>query len=129
MKAVKRITLVVALLALTAGAASTASAQNRAYFFDPSGGASSSVRFLGLTCTVIPGYGYRVNSAWDRTVGQRIGFESGDIIVSINGRRLSYAGAHRAALQQAQWNGGSFSFAVQDVRTGRVLYRRGNLYQ
>ena len=129
MKAVKRITLVVALLALTAGAASTASAQNRVYFFDPSGGGSSSVRFLGLTCTVIPGYGYRVNSAWDRTVGQRIGFESGDVILSINGQPLSYAGAHQSALQPAYWSGGWFSFAVQDVRTGGVLYRQGNIHQ
>jgi len=128
MKAVKRITLVVALLALTAGAASTASAQQR-YYFNPSGGGVSSVRFLGLTCTAIPGYGYRVNSVWDRTTGQRIGFESGDVILSINGQPLSYAGAHQSALQPAYWNGGWFSFAVQDVRTGRVLYRQGNLYQ
>ena len=128
MKAVKRITLVVALLALTAGAASTASAQQR-YYFNPSGGGMSSVRLLGLSCTAIPGYGYRVNSAWYGSVGQRIGFESGDVILSINGQPLSYAGAHQSALQSAQWNGGWFSFAVQDVRTGRVLYRQGNLYQ
>jgi S1-C subfamily serine protease len=128
MKSVKRIVLVVSLLALTA-AASTASAQTRIYRFDPSGGGSRNVQFLGLRCTVIPGYGYRVNTAWHRTVGQRIGFESGDVILSINGRPLTYAGAHQSALQQAYWNGGWFSFAVQDIRTGRVLYRRANLYQ
>jgi len=129
MNAAKRITLVVALLALTAGAASTASAQQRYYFNPPGGGGAQSLSQLGLTYTAIPGYGYRVNYTWYPSVGQRIGFESGDVILSINGRRLSYAGAHRAPLQQAQWNGGSFSFAVQDVRTGRVLYRQGNLYQ
>ncbi len=84
---------------------------------------------LGLTYTLIPGYGYRVEYTWYPSVGARIGFEPGDVILSINGRRLSYAGAHRCALQQAHWNGGWFSFAVQDVRTGRVLYRYGNLHR
>ncbi len=128
MKSVKRIALVVSLLALTA-AASTASAQSHAYRFNPSGGGSQNVQFLGLRCTVIPGYGYRVNTAWSRTVGERIGFESGDVILSINGQPLSYAGAHQAPLQQAHWSGGWFSFAVQDIRTGRVLYRQANLHQ
>jgi len=128
MKAVKRITLVVVLLALTAGAASTASAQQR-YYFNPSGGGSHSLSELGLTYTAIPGYGYRVNYTWYPSVGQRIGFESGDVILSINGQPLTYAGAHRSALQQAHWNGGWFSFAVRDIRTGRVLYRQGNLHQ
>jgi S1-C subfamily serine protease len=128
MKAAKRIALVVALLALTAGA-STAVAQGQVFFFSPSGGGSRSLPELGLSYSLIPGYGYQVDYTWYPSVGQRIGFEPGDVILSINGRRLSYAGAHRAALQQAYWNGGWFSFAVRDVRTGRVLYRQGNLYQ
>ena len=128
MNAAKRITLVVALLALTVGA-STAVAQGPRFGFAPPVGGTANIPELGLKCTLIPGYGYRVNSAWYASVGDRIGFESGDVILSINGQPLTYAGAHQAALQQAQWNGGWFSFAVQDVRTGRVLYRQGNLYQ
>ena len=128
MRAVQRTTLTLALL-LTLAAGSTALADRPVFRFAPPYGGSHGESTLGINYTVFPGYGYRVNYTYYPSLAQRIGFERGDVILSINGRRLSYAGAHRAALQQAQWNGGRFSFAVQDVRTGRVLYRQGNLYQ
>jgi S1-C subfamily serine protease len=129
MNATRRIALVVALLVVTA-AASTALAEPRpAFFFDPDGGAgvSRSLPELGLTYRTIPGYGYRVQYTWYPSLAGRIGFEAGDVILSINGQRLSYTGAHQMPLAQAQWNGGWFWFAVQDVRTGSVITRWANL--
>lgn len=129
MNATKRIALVVALLVVTAAASTALAAPRPAFFFAPggSGSVSHSLPELGLTYRTIPGYGYRVQYTWLPSLAGRIGFERGDVILSINGQRLSHSGAHQMPLAQAQWNGGWFWFAVQDVRTGRVITRWANL--
>ncbi len=128
MRAVKRTTLTLALL-VTLAAGSTALADRPVFRFAPSYGGSHGESTLGLNYTVIPGYGYRVNYTYYPSLAQRIGFERGDVILSINGWRLSSAGAHEPGFRQATCWGGWFQFSVRDVRTGRVITRWANLYR
>ena len=127
MRAVQRTTLTLALL-LTLAAGSTALADRPVFRFAPPCGGSHSESTLGINYTVIPGYGYRVNYTYYPSLAQRIGFERGDVILSINGWRLSSAGAHEPGFRQATCWSGWFRYSVRDVRTGRVITRWANLY-
>ncbi len=82
---------------------------------------------LGFNYTLIPGFGYRVDCVWLGSAASLIGLEPGDIVRSINGFPLTYDGAHTWPLQQAAYRGGWVLLGIRDVRTGRLLYRWGNL--
>jgi hypothetical protein len=127
MSAVKRTTLTLALL-VTLGAGSAAFADHPVFRFAPPYGRSHGESTLGINYTVIPGYGYRVNYTYYPSLAQRIGFERGDVILSINGWRLSSAGAHEPGFRQATCRSGWFYYSVRDVRSGRVITRWANLY-
>jgi len=83
---------------------------------------------LGINYTVIPCHGYRVNYVVWGTPAARMGLEPGDVVLSINGTRLTYNGAHTYALSRAVHTGGWVTLRIRDVRTGWVVTRSGNLF-
>ena len=128
----RKTALMGALLVVAMAAASTARA-DAPVFLDPSSGGAlgNPIVFestLGISYQLIPGYGYEVVRCAHGSRAQRIGFEPGDIILSIDGWRLSHHGGHEPGFRQAVCDGGWFWFAVRDVRTGRVISRWANLY-
>jgi hypothetical protein len=53
-----------------------------------------------------------------------MGLERGDILLRMNGHRLSYHGSWNDALREAMWNhGGWVRLTIRDVRTGRTVHR------
>jgi predicted metalloprotease with PDZ domain len=69
------------------------------------------------------GFGERVlNVRWGSRA-QGLGLEPGDVILSLNGYRLSYPGSWSDALAQALYDGNYVRLKVRDVRTGNIRFR------
>jgi len=83
---------------------------------------------LGYRYRVIRGCGFLVVRVWAGTPAAHIGLEVGDVVLSINGYPLTYLGADVPARIQAARGDGWLTLAIQDVRTGRVMYRTTNLF-
>ena len=82
---------------------------------------------IGFQYRAIPGFGYRIVGVFPGSPAERMGLEIGDLVLAINGHPLSYHGAHVAALMQSATRGGVVTLRVQDIRTGAVTVRSGNL--
>jgi hypothetical protein len=78
---------------------------------------------FGFSSSTIYGYGERIVSVRPFGRAARLGLEPGDVILSLNGYRLTYTGSWNDALSQAVSNGGYVRLAVRDVRSGRVHWR------
>ena len=83
---------------------------------------------LGFSSYLSPGYGEVVTHVRYGSQAQGIGLERGDVILSLNGYRLTYHGAWQNALRQAMANGGRVHLAIRDVRTGCTVHRTLDLY-
>jgi hypothetical protein len=71
------------------------------------------------------GYGERITGVRWGGIAQRMGLESGDTILSLNGYPLNYHGAWTDALSHAVYHdGGYVKLRVRDVRTGFVATRQ-----
>ena len=71
------------------------------------------------------GYGERLTSVRWGGIAQRMGLESGDTILSLNGYPLNYHGAWTDALQHAVYHdGGYVKLRVRDVRSGQIAFRQ-----
>jgi len=62
-------------------------------------------RLLGLSLARIEGGGFRVKSVQARSSAEKIGFQSGDVLLGINGRSLEDADALRRAVLDLQGRG------------------------
>ena len=62
-------------------------------------------RLLGLSLTPIEGGGFRVKSVQPRSSAEKIGFQSGDVLLGVNGRSLEDADALRQAVLDLQGRG------------------------
>jgi len=69
------------------------------------------------------GFGEQVVFVRPGSRAARIGLEPGDVILSLNGYRLSYTGSWTDALSRAVSSGGLVQLRVRDVRTGLVHVR------
>ena len=78
---------------------------------------------FGFSSFNIAGVGERVTYVRWGGLASRLGMEPGDMILSLNGFRLTYHGAWNDALQYAVANGGWVQLTIRDVRTGRLAYR------
>ena len=121
--AFRRVALSLTLVLITAAAANAQPAPRVAPLI-PGG---SPVR-LGVYYNLIPGYGYQINSVSWGSLASQVGLEPGDVLLSVNGFRMTHHGAHYPALQQAQYNGGNVWMRIRDVRTGFVVTRSANLF-
>jgi hypothetical protein len=108
--------VVVALLAVSAGAA-----QPKALLIAPS--PNNYLPEFGFDSFNIRGVGERVTYVRWGSLASQLGLEPGDMILSMNGFRLTYHGAWNDALSYALANGGWVQLRIRDVRTGHVAYR------
>ena len=83
---------------------------------------------FGMYADCIHGCGLQVRSVSFGSRAWRMGMEPGDLILSLNGRPLTYSGAWQNALAEAMRFGGNVTLAVQDVRTGTIAYRATNVF-
>lgn len=90
--------------------------QQQQQFIDPGFNPSPAPR-LGFTGQMIYGYGMKVLSVAWGTPAQRIGLETGDVIVRINGRQIRSQFDYDQALRDAAtYNGGQVNLLVRNVR-------------
>jgi hypothetical protein len=78
---------------------------------------------FGFSSFTIAGIGERVTFVRWGGLASQLGLEPGDVIVSMNGRPLTYHGAWNDALREAVANGGWVQLAIRDVRTGYLAFR------
>lgn len=78
---------------------------------------------FGFSSSTINGFGQRIESVRPGGRAARLGLEPGDVILSLNGFRLSYSGSWTNALSRALNDGGFVQLRVRDVRTGLVHVR------
>lgn len=78
---------------------------------------------FGFSSSTIYGYGERVVFVRPGGRAAQLGLEPGDVIVSLNGYRLSYSGSWNDALSRAIYDGGLVQLRVRDVRTGSIRLR------
>ncbi len=78
---------------------------------------------FGFASSTIYGYGERVVFVRPGGRASQLGLEPGDVIVSLNGYRLTYSGSWNDALSRALTNGGLVRLSVRDVRTGNTYFR------
>jgi len=83
---------------------------------------------VGYHYRVVPGYGFRVTGVMAGTPAAAIGLEPGDVVLSLNGYRLTQMGADVPARADAARHGGWARLRIQDVRTGRIAHRSVNLF-
>jgi hypothetical protein len=80
---------------------------------------------FGFSSFNIQGFGERITNVRWGGIAQRMGLESGDTILSLNGYPLTYHGAWKDALREAvYYNGGHVKLKIRDVRTGFVAFRQ-----
>ncbi len=82
---------------------------------------------LGFDSQLIAGYGEQVTYVERGSTAFRLGLEAQDVILSLNGKRLTQRGAWQAALQTAVDEGGSVILKVRDARTGAIAVRQTKL--
>jgi hypothetical protein len=78
---------------------------------------------FGFSSSTINGFGQRIESVRPGGRAARLGLEPGDVILSLNGFRLTYSGSWNQALSRALYDGGFVQLRVRDVRTGLVRVR------
>jgi hypothetical protein len=78
---------------------------------------------FGFSSFNIRGVGERVTSVRYNSRAARLGLEPGDLIVKLNGYRLTYHGSWNDALYEAVANGGRARLLIRDVRTGHFVTR------
>jgi S1-C subfamily serine protease len=79
---------------------------------------------LGFAGQWIPGYGELVTEVASGSQAQRLGLERDDVILAVNGQRLTHRGAWSEALAKAQHGDGRIALKYRDCRTGAVSERQ-----
>jgi S1-C subfamily serine protease len=79
---------------------------------------------LGVAGQWIPGYGELVTGVTSGSQAERLGLERDDVILAVNGQRLTHRGAWSEALARAQYSDGRIALKYRDCRTGAVSHRQ-----
>lgn len=78
---------------------------------------------FGFASSTIPGFGERIVDVRYGGRAYYLGLEPGDIILSLNGYKLTYTGSWNDALRNALFDGNTIRLKVRDVRSGNVYFR------
>jgi len=120
-------TLIAGLTVATFTTSSTA-AEPKALMLNPGNGGFVPQPHLpkfGFSSVNIGGIGERVTNVRWGGLASQLGLEPGDLILSMNGFKLSYYGSWNDALHNAVYhNGGWVRLRIRDVRTGHVVQRQ-----
>jgi hypothetical protein len=79
---------------------------------------------FGFSSFNIAGIGERVTFVQWGGLASQLGLEPGDVILSMNGYRLTYHGSWSDALYRAMATSGHVRLRIRDVRTGFVAVRQ-----
>ena len=109
-------------LSLSAVALPSVAAPPKAFLFAP--GEPYGLPKFGFSSSTIQGFGERVVSVRFGGRAHQLGLEAGDVILSLNGYRLTYPGSWDDALSRALSDGNLVRLKVRDVRTGNVFFRQ-----
>ena len=71
----------------------------------------------------IYGYGERIVDVRFGSRAAHLGLEPGDVLLSLNGYKLTYPGSWNDALSQALYNNNYIRLKIRDVRTGNIYFR------
>lgn len=83
---------------------------------------------LGFSSYVVSGTGEYVLAVRRGSTAARIGLEPGDVILALNGRRLTSEKAWHQAMGNAAASHGRVTLEIRDGRTGTVDYRTCHLF-
>jgi hypothetical protein len=79
---------------------------------------------FGFSSSTIYGYGEQIVSVRPFGRAASLGLEPGDVLLSLNGYRLTYPGSWNDALSRALYDGNGYvRLTVRDVRTGSIRVR------
>jgi hypothetical protein len=116
--------LLASLTLITVSAASAAPPQKLLLNPNPGFPGGFELPKFGFSSFNIQGFGERVTGVRWGGIAHRMGLESGDTIVSLNGYPLTYRGAWKDALREAVYHdGGHVKLRIRDVRTGAIAFR------
>ena len=78
---------------------------------------------FGFASSTIYGYGERVVSVRFGSRAAQLGLEPGDVLLSLNGYKLTYPGSWNDALSRALYDGNYVRLKIRDTRTGNIYFR------
>ncbi len=78
---------------------------------------------FGFSSSTIYGFGERVVFVRPGSRASYLGLEPGDVLLSLNGFKLTYPGSWNDALSNALYDSNYIRLKVRDVRTGNVVFR------
>jgi hypothetical protein len=78
---------------------------------------------FGFSSSTIYGYGERIVSVRFGSRAAQLGLEPGDVLLSLNGYKLTYSGSWNDALSRALYDGNYVRLKVRDTRTGNIYFR------
>jgi membrane-associated protease RseP (regulator of RpoE activity) len=78
---------------------------------------------FGFSSSTIYGYGERIVHVRYGSRAASLGLEPGDVILSLNGYKLTYPGSWNDALSNALYNNNYIRLRIRDVRTGNIFVR------
>ena len=78
---------------------------------------------FGFSSSTIYGYGERIESVRFGSRAAQLGLERGDVLLSLNGYRLTYPGSWNDGLSRALSDGNYIRLKIRDTRTGNIYFR------
>jgi predicted metalloprotease with PDZ domain len=108
-------------LSVSAIATSAAAAPPKQFLVAP--GEPYGLPKFGFSSSTISGFGERIEFVRPGGRAFRLGLEPGDVILSLNGYKLTYSGSWNDALSRALYDGNLVRLKIRDVRTGNVYFR------
>jgi hypothetical protein len=78
---------------------------------------------FGFSSSTIYGYGEQIVNVRYGSRAAQLGLERGDVLLSLNGYKLTYSGSWNDALSRALSDGNYIRLKIRDVRTGNIYFR------
>lgn len=82
---------------------------------------------FGFKSCLVPGYGECLTHVNYGGRAYRLGLEKHDVLLAVNGYRLTHPDAWQQAILAAARCGGQVEIKIRDYQTGRIAYRQCSL--